>query len=123
MGAEDGEKLLPDDLSLLPLGRTRLCPLRWRRRLPVRQAAGRQRMSPKWVGPVLLPLLGVVDSAVLEVWRLAIRRHADWVSAVAGVLWRAVGDDVRAVAADRPKAVLLVVVLESWCGPLRRRAM
>lgn len=113
-GTEDGEELLPDSLSLLPPAGILLCPMR---RLPARalsrQAADPRRTSPERNGPVLL-LLAAVGSAVLEICRLTVRVHADWVCAIAGVMrW--------AVAADGPKAVLLVV--ESWCGPLRGRAM
>lgn len=87
------------------------------------QAADCRRMSPEWFGPVLLLLLAAVDSAVQKICRLTVRRNADWVGAVACMMRRAVGSHIRAVAADRPKAVMLVVVMENWRGPPGGRAM
>lgn len=119
VGTKDGEELLPDRFSLLPSAGIRLCP-QWG--LPAGElpwlAVDRQRRSPEWDRPVLL-LLVAVGSAVLEICWLTVWTHAGWVRTIAGVRWRAV--HIGALAADRPEAVLLVV--ESWCGPLRRRAM
>lgn len=119
VGTKDGEELLPDCFSLLASAGIRLRP---QRRLPARElpwlAADRQRRSPERDGPVLM-LLVATGSAVLEICRLTVWTHAGGVRAIAGVRRWAV--HVRAVAADGPEAVLLVV--ESWCGPLRRRAM
>ena len=118
VGAEDGEELLANDLSLLSagLGRLRGLPLG---ALPV----DRRGMTPKWIGPVRL-LLAVVDSAVLVIRRLTVRsRRADRVGTVAVVMRLAVGGDIRAVAADGPEAVMVAVVLVSRGAPPRGRAV
>lgn len=69
-------------------------------------------MSPEWIGPVLL-LWVTMDSAVLEICRLTVCRHTDWICTITGVMWRAVGNHIRAVAAGGPEVIMLVVVLES----------
>lgn len=108
VSTEDSEELLSDNLSLLP-ARTR--PLR---RLPVRalpwQAAACWGISPKRIRPVLL-LRAAGDSAVLEICRLTVCRHADRVCTIASVR-RRVGN-----------AEMLVVVVECWCGAMRSKVM
>ncbi|TNN57387.1 hypothetical protein EYF80_032463 [Liparis tanakae] len=113
LDAEDGEELLPDDLPLLVAG------TRPPGRLPARGGGRPGRVgpvSPGRVGPVLPLLLlpVVVDSATLEVGRLAVGGRVDRVGAVSGVA-RRVGSHVA------PGAVMLV--LESRRRPPRGRAV
>ena len=113
VGTEDGEELLPDELSLPP-ARTGLRPLLG---FPLRVL-----MITERIGPVHFPP-AVADSDVLELCRQTVCGHAARIGAVAGVMRRTVGARIRDVAHGRPHAVMMVVLLESQCDPLRGRTI